>query len=392
MDLQVLQGSLARGLAIVSGGVAIRPTLPVLSHVLLRASKDNGGLLLAATNLELIIACQTTGKIEKEFAFTVPARGLSDYVNLLPQEIVEIEHDGSLWLRTAGHEAKFRGIDAQEFPLIPTIDPGLPMSVDPEVKRVTIQPDVLAKMLAQVGIAVSNEEIRPALTGVYFVFDGEYLTMAAADGFRLSVSKVSGIEAPAPFEAIVPGKALDNLARLLKEEKEPVQIEMSPARNQIIFRLAGDAGANEGKIRDIRLISQLIEGQYPDCNQIVPKSHETRATVATSDLLKAFKSAHVFARQETGVVTMDVAEEGGITISATSAEMGNTEIEVDAEVEGGAITIAFNVVYLLDAIKVMDAGSVIFEASSPARPGVFYQADRKDEFLYVAMPVHVRSG
>ena len=389
MNTSCLQENLSKGLAVVGRAVATNPTLPVLSHVLVKAVNGAAQQIhLAATDLELSIACQIGAKVEQEGAFSLPARLLADLVNALPPERIDLSRvNGSLHLACGRNEADVKGIDAQEFPALSAIEDDHTLEIDPAVLR---------QMIAQVAFAASGDESRPVLTGVQVHLDGQTLTMAAADGFRLSVCTAQlPSQIGEPVSVIVPARALRELLRLSKDETAPVGIHITPARNQILFHLAGQPGA---AVTDVNLISQLIEGNYPDVSKIIPKSHQTRAVLTREAFLKACKTALIFARDEANIVHLVIDPEAGqIKVTASSAEMGETEIDLDASVEEEAAgeihptEIAFNVRFLVDALSAMDEGQVALETTSASHPGVLRPASGEG-FVHVIMPLSVRGS
>lgn len=245
-------------------------------------------------------------------------------------------------------------------------------------------------MIAQVAFAASDNESRPVLTGVQVRLDGQTLTMTAADGFRLSVCTAQlPAEIGEPVSIIVPARALRELLRLSKDETAPVGIHITPARSQILFHLHGQPGV---PVTDVNLISQLIEGKYPDVTKIVPQSHQTRTVLAREAFLKACKTALIFARTEGNVVHLTIDPEAGqIKVTASSIEMGETEIDLDAAVEGEPVEIAFNVRFLVDALSAMDEGQVALETTSASHPDALRPVGGED-FVHVIMPLSVRGS
>ena len=383
MNTSCLQENLSKGLSVVGRAVATNPTLPVLSHVLVKTV--NGAtqqIHLAATDLELSIACQVGAKVEKEGSLALPARLLADLVNALPSERIDLSRvNGSLHLACGRNEADVRGVDAQEFPALSAIEDKHTLEIDPVVLR---------QMIAQVAFAASGDESRPVLTGVQIRLNEQTLTMAAADGFRLSVCTA---RLPAkigePVSIIVPARALREMLRLSKDETSPVGIHITAARSQILFHLHGQPGA---PVTDVNLISQLIEGNYPDVSKIVPQSHKTRAVLAREAFLKACKTALIFARTEGNVVHLAIDPEAGqVKATASSIEMGETEIELDATVEGEPVEIAFNVRFLVDALSAMDEGYIALETTSASHPGMLRPVGGEG-FVHVIMPLSVRGS
>jgi len=376
VKVSCLQENLAKGLSIVGRAVASRSTLPVLSNVML--ATDNGRLKLSATNLELGINCWVGAKVEADGATTVPARLLTDFVNSLPPEQIDLElavRTQTLNVRCARFEANIKGIDAQEFPIIPTAD-------DAE-RAVHLNPEDLRHMIDQVVFAAASDESRPILTGVLARFEGDRLTLAAADGFRLSVrSAPLGQTMEQPIEVIVPARALGELARIAADQEDWVEVIITPARNQILFHL-----------RDVDLVSQLIEGRFPDYRQIIPTGRTTHTVLDSSAFLKAARVSHLFARDGANIVRLEVAPgnelmPGHVTLAATSAELGDNVGQMDAIVDGDAIEIAFNAKYLIDVLSVIDTAQVGLETTTPSSPGVLRPVG-DDDFVHVIMPMHL---
>jgi DNA polymerase-3 subunit beta len=351
-------------------------------------STDQSQLKLAATDLELFIVCRIGARVEGEGAITVPARLVIDLTNSLPPERIDLNlTDETLRLSCARNEAEIKGIDAQEFPLLPA---------SAQDQHILLDPELLRQMISQVVFAAATDESRPILTGVLARFEEDTLTMAAADGFRLSVRHARLPEPISqPISVVIPAKALTELARISSEEEEPIGLHITPARSQVLFHLQGDAGANKGRIFGVDLVSQLIEGNFVNYRQIVPTSHTTRTILNTEEFLKACKTANIFARSEANVVQLEIqpGEEmgtGTVKMTATSTEMGDNVGELDASVEGDPLTIRFNVRFLVDLLSVVDSAQVVLETTSSSRPGVIKPLGSED-FAHVIMPMHLRS-
>jgi len=375
MKVSCLQENLAKGLSIVGRAVSPRSTLPVLGNVLL--ATDAGRLKLSATNLEIGINCWIGAKVEEEGATTVPARTFIDLINALPPEQVDMElivRTQTLNLRAGRSEANVKGIDAQEFPIVPV----------PEGEEgIPIEPDVLRTAIPQVTLAAATDESRPILTGVLARFEGTRLTLAAADGFRLSVRTVLlPREVPDPFSIIIPARALVELGRISGEQGEPVILTVTPTRNQVLFQLT-----------DIVLVSQLIDGNFPDYRQIIPRDTTTHTVVDTATFLKACKAALIFARDAAHITRLHIRPgtelaPGSMLVSATSAETGDDVSELDAAVSGDEIEIAFNVKYMIDVLSVAGTPQVALDTTTSSSPGVIRPVGDVD-FTYVAMPMHL---
>ncbi len=376
MKLSCLQENLNRGLAVVGRAVATRTTLPITNNVLL--ATDQSRLKLVATNLEMAISCWIGAKVEEEGAITVPARLLTEFINALPSDKVDISlspRTKILMLKCARFEARISGVDAKDFPPIPKIDEGISTKVEIEALR---------QGIAQVVFAAASEETRPVLTGVDAEFDGDLLTLAAADGFRLAVYKLP-IATPVSqkTEVIIPARTLAELNRLAADEEEAVEITINPNKSQALFRL-----------KNTELVSQLIQGTFPQYAQLIPQSYNTRAVVGVTEFLRATRTASIFARDGSGIVRLVVTPGGDltpgkITISARSEEVGDDVGEVDAVVDGEEAKIAFNGKYLTDVLSVLRESQVALEATNPSSPGVVRPVG-VDNYVHVIMPMFVQ--
>lgn len=375
MKLSVLQENLAHGLSLVARAVSPRSSLAILSNVLVSA--EDGRLRLSATDRELGITAWIGAKIDEPGATTLPARTLTDLVSTFPQDKIDLEltlQTQTLQLSAGRSHAEIKGIDAQEFPPMP--EPDGEAGIDIPVED-------FKEMIRQVVFAASSDDARPVLTGVLMTVEGTTLTMAAADGFRLSVRSY---ELKEPVEealrAIIPSRALNELARIAGDEQKSVRMILPRGRGQVIFSM-----------KDVELRCQLVEGSFPEYQQIIPAGHKTRTILATDAFLKAVKQSEIFARESSHIARLSVNEgegnnPGTVEISAQSEETGSNESKVDATVEGEPIVIAFNVRYLREVLDIVKAPNVALETSAAAAPGVLRPMG-DDSFLHVIMPMHL---
>ena len=376
MRLSCLQENLNRGLNIVGRAVATRTTLPIPNNVLL--ATDQSRLKLVATNLEMAISCWIGAKVEEEGAITVPARLLTEFISSLPNDKVDISllpRTKTLGLKCARFEARISGVDAKDFPPIPKVDEGITTQVEVEAFR---------QGISQVVFAAATEESRPLLTGIDTEFDGDLLTLAAADGFRLAVYKLSTINPVSQrTEVIIPARTLSELNRLMADQEETVEIRVNPNKSQALFRL-----------KNVELVSQLVQGTFPKYAQLIPQSYNTRAVVDVAEFSRATRTASIFARDGSGIVRLVVApgEEltpGKVIISARSEEIGDDVGEIDAIVEGEEAKIAFNGKYLIDVLGVLRETQVALETTNPSSPGVVRPVG-VDNYIHVVMPMFVQ--
>jgi DNA polymerase-3 subunit beta len=374
MKLSCLQENLSKGLSNVGRAVATTTTLPITKNILI--STDDSRLKLVATNLEMAISCWVGAKVESEGAITLPARILTEFINSLPNEKVDLElNQRTLQLKSGRFDAKINGIDAGDFPPIPQVADGISTKIEAEV---------LHQAITQVAFAAATEESRPVLTGVHLEFDESKLVLAAADGFRLAVYTAATLESVKEKTAvIVPARALNELNRFLADGEEQVEITINKQKSQALF-----------KLKNIELVSQLIQGNFPNYSQLIPQSYESRAVIEVSDFLRATRMASVFARDGSGIVRLIVtpggeATAGKIAVSARAEEIGENVGEIDAMIDGNAAKIAFNARYLSDVLAVLKQKQVALETTTPSSPGVIRPMGI-DNYVHVVMPMFVQ--
>lgn len=376
MRISCLQENLGRGLAIVGKITSSRTTLPITNHVLI--STDQSRLKLTATNLEIAISCWIGAQIEEEGAIAIPAGLLADFVGSLPGEKVDISvasgtHE--MELKCARSEARISGQKADEFPPIPEIGEGLTTRLNAHALRSAI---------AQVVFAAATDDTRPVLTGGYAQFSGDKLTLAAADGFRLAVHSAP-LTTPIDEEVsiIIPARSLRELDRLLKDQEDPVELTINSQRSQVLFRL-----------QNVEIVSQLIQGTFPDYNQLIPQNHTTRIVVNVAEFLRSTRSAAIFARDGSGIVRLLMTQggelsPGKVVITARTEEIGDNLGEIEAMIEGDEAKIAFNSKYLMDVFEVLKDEQVSLEITNPSSPGVFRSTGDSD-WIQVIMPMFVQ--
>ena len=376
MRLSCQQEDLNRGLAAVSRAIPARSTLPITQHVLLEAADDS--IVLSATDAETIaITYRIEATIEEPGSITMPSRLLADFVSTLPHEKIDMrlaERSRQVSLECARNKASVGGMDPDDFPPIPVVAGGDSISIPAARLRAGI---------AQTVFSAATDDSRPVLTGVHFGFAGGRLRLAAADGFRLSVHTME-IDSPIERQAIVPARALNELGRLLGEAGEnPVAITFNQAGTQVQF----DVGP-------AKLIANLIQGTFPNYDQLIPANSATRTEVNVSEFTRETRIASIFARDGSGIVRViatpgEGSAPGRLVITARAEEVGDNEGVIDAVVNGAEAKIAFNGRYLTDVLNVMDADRVAIETSSPSSPGVLRPVGN-DRFVHVVMPMFVQ--
>ncbi len=376
MKITCKQQDLSHGLSVVSHAVSSRSTLPILANILF--ATDHGRLRLSATNLEIGINCWVDAQIEEEGAITIPAKLVTDYVNSLPQGMVDVTvPDDSVVVNIKGGRSNtnIKGMDASEFPLIPSAEGGEP--------PITLDAATLKEMINEVAFAAAVDESRPVFTGVLVQVGNEKITFAAADAFRLAVRV-----APLPGDTetrsdiLIPAKTLTELGRILPAEG-PVQMIVTPNRAQVLFHT-----------EQIDLVSRLIEGTFPNFRQIIPNEYTTRAVIETKEFAADVKRAALFARDSSNITRVRVApgendglEPGSVTIEATAEDLGDNVSTLPAAVDGPEQQIIFNVKYLADVLAVIGSQEVALEVNAATKPGVIRPVGSTD-YTYVIMPMH----
>jgi len=340
---------------------------------------DAGRLKLVATDLTIAVTCWIGATVEEEGAVTVPARLLTDFVSSLPNEKIDLKVAGrakQLHIECARNEATIAGMDAADFPPVPAVSDGLTL---------TLPPDTLRRAITQVQFAAATDDTRPVLTGIHTLAEGDTLTLAAADGFRLAVHHLPlDQEVAEKVEVIIPARALREVERLIGEQNEPVEMAINGARSQIMFRM-----------QTVELVATLIQGTFPNYSQLIPASYTTRAEVDMKQFLQETRIAAIFARDGAGIVRLQMepggnGEKGGkLTISARAEEIGDHRGELDVKLEGEASKIAFNSRYLQDVLSVLESQQVVLETTSPSSPGVIRPVG-DERYVHVVMPMFVQ--
>lgn len=375
MRLSCLQENLSRGLAVVGRAVATRSPLPITQNVLIES--DQSRLKLAATNTEIAITTWIGCQVEEEGSITVPARLLTELVNSFPAERIDIESSVNpvgLALNCARSNANVNGIDADEFPPIPTVDEGVAGKIEVAA---------LNEAISLVAFAAATDDSRPVLTGIKVEIEGDQFTFAAADGFRLAVYNGKLVEPLVEdVSFIIPARALQEISRLIGGQQEPVEFTVTPTKSAALFRFS-----------DTEVVTQLLQGTFPNYSQLIPPSFDNRAVIKQAEFSRATKSASIFARDGSGIVRVMVTgssdeTSGKVSISSKAEEIGGHEGDVDAQVEGEESKIAFNSRYLSDVLEVISEEEVALETTTPSSPGVIRPVGN-DNYVHVVMPMFV---
>jgi DNA polymerase-3 subunit beta len=364
MKVTCAREELTQKLGVVSRGISTRTAVQILGGVLLTASA--GRLELAATDMELSLRAALDADVEDEGAVVVPGRLLVELARLLPESEVSLEQkadEGVVRLASGAFESRLHTYTAEDFPRLPDTK-GL--------ERYVVDQDALLGTIARVGRSASRDESRPVLTGVLVRFEPGKLVMAATDSYRLSV-KETPIEGSLPeLEAIVPARALAELARVAQGAE---QIELSVHENQVVFGIDG-----------IWLTTRRIDGQFPNYKQLVPETFEHEVSLPREELLDVVRRIAVMA-QRNSPLRLRFAE-GELAVSARTQDVGEAEESLPAAFSGDPLEIGFNAEFLRDGIESVDGETIRMRLISPLRPCVL-QAEGSDDFLYLIMPIRL---
>ncbi len=382
MRVICLQENLQRALGTAGRAVASKSTLPILGNFLLEAADDS--LTVSATNLDLAVVCTIPAKVETPGRVTLQARVLSEFVSSLhPGEIEMFQDSGptTMMVRQGATQAHVRGLDPDDFPPIGAqTEDGVQIDVDPES---------FVEAISQVVFAAATDDSRPVLAGVQLEIQGNQASLAAADGFRMSVRKLEfAQEVAEDVSIIVPARAMHEMVRILSDVEEGAVITVRPNRSQLIL-----------SVPDTTLVTRLIDGAFPDLSQIIPSddSVSTHVIVAREILLDATRRAAIFARSNNDVVRLELSSgEGGdddsrLVITANAADTGDNRDDVDAQVEGESLQIAFNGRYLNDFLSILKSPTIKLGLQGPNAAGIFRPVDGKD-FVHVIMPMVIGSS
>ncbi len=363
MKISCTQENLHRGLEIVSRASGRNTALPILSNVLLRA--ESTGLRLTATNLEIGLTCLVRAKVEGAGAYTVQGRLLNELVGLLSSDRIDLSlANGELSVVTKETKTSLKGLSADEFPIIPPIERKNPIS---------LPVSQLKQAITQTIFAAAYDASRPEINGVLLKTDGANLILAATDSYRLAERQLALTSPAGSVSAIVPIRALQELARVLDGAAETADLYLS--ENQLLVAVG-----------DIELVSRLIEGQYPNYEQIVPKDSKTQATVAVTELSRVVKAASLFCKSGINDVTLAFSGPGQLTVSAANSQVGANTTTIDCAVKGPDNSAVFNYRYLLDGLANLDTPSAQIELTDPASPGLIRPASDQP-YLYLVMPI-----
>ncbi|MFA6588401.1 MAG: DNA polymerase III subunit beta [Patescibacteria group bacterium] len=360
------QENLARGLNMVSHIAGRSTTLPILKNVLIKAEAE--GVSLATTNLEIAITTQVRGKVERSGEFTVQARVVLDYLNLLPPGNVTFELvNGELMVSSSDSKTTLKGLPAEDFPVIPKVQDGA---------RLSLPAKTLKTLLSQTVFAVASDEARPEINGVLFHLKDQDLTLAATDSYRLAEAKAKLTTTKEEQKIIVPNRSLLEWLRVAPEAGD---ITLTISDNQISFIA-----------EDVELVSRLIEGQFPDYTQIIPSQFSTQVNFENDGFSKVLRQVGLFCRSGINDFTLTYQTTNELILSAANAQVGASDVKMSASVDGKDGKIVFNWRFLLDGLNVLGTDEVILRLNDEKSPGLLEPKDHDKlptKFRYLVMPI-----
>ena len=372
MKFSALQENLKTGLGYVGHAAGKNVNLPILNNVLIEAR--DGKIKLTTTNLEVGISGVVRGKIEADGVFTVDAKILADYISLLPNQRVDLALDGMrLSVECDNYKTKINGQSAEDFPLIPQVE---------RTALCKIRADEFKRALAQVVFAAATSDTRLELAGVLFLFNDKELVLAATDSFRLTEKKLKNLSLTGDLankRFIVPTKTLQEVIRILsggRDGEAGDEMEIYFSENQVLFVY----GTTE-------LVSRLIEGNYPDYQQIIPAQNKTKATVKVEELVRAVKASSLFSKTGINDVNLDFPKnKTKMMISAASGQSGENMAEVEAKISGDDNSVVLNYRYLLDGLNNLNEPSAVVMMVDGNTPCIV-RPELDDSYLYIIMPI-----
>jgi DNA polymerase-3 subunit beta len=374
MKVVLNRSDLLKGISTVQSAVAAKNTMPILANVLLEARDKK--LEFVATDLDMGIRCSVVAEVVEKGSITINAKKLSDIVRELPEASVDIEIDENQKMILVCQKSQFKvhGLPKDDFPILPEVK---------KEKVFKIKGSLLQEMIHKTIFAVSTDETRYVLNGVFFQVENEKLKMVATDGHRLAYihKKLEG-KGEAKTNVIIPTKTLNELSKVIsdaskgKEEKDEITVEVVTTENQIKFTVEG-----------VEIISRLIEGQFPNYEQVIPKESDKKVEVSCSELSAATKRVAILTSEKSNSIRYQI-KPGKISISSKTPDMGEAKEEIDASYKGEEISIAYNAKYVLDVLKNVGTEQVVIELTQPLSPGILKPKGDSD-YLCVIMPMRV---
>lgn len=368
MKFSCTQENFERGLQLVSRIASKHTNLPILQNILLRA--ENGMITLSATNLEIGVQTQVRGKIDQPGSFTIPATLLQNYISLLPPGRIDCVVEGmEFHLATTDHSSRIKGEEATDFPILPQIEKQNPFT--------WLRSD-FTQALQQVIVAASLDESRPEIAGIFFHNQANTFILAATDSYRLAEAKITLTQpTTANIKTVLPQRSAQELLRLLQTLELIELVECAVSENQLVCWCG-----------DVIFVSRLIQGRFPDYEQIIPQRGSTTIRFQRDAAVKAIKSTALFSKTGVNDIEFSVQPQTqSVAFRAMNVQLGENTTSLKSEVEGEPLTIIFNHRFLIDGLQHMRGEQVEFTAADRNSPGLFRSTDPTQTYRYVIMPI-----
>ncbi|NMB91302.1 DNA polymerase III subunit beta [candidate division WWE3 bacterium] len=368
MKLSCLQENLSKGLQTIMYSVPAKSSLPILSNVLI--ATENGRIKLSSTNLETAITTYVGASVEEEGSTTIPARLLKDFISNLPAGTINMQvKDEILAINSKTTKSKFNGSSAKDFPELPSF---------PKKSQVLeIDATTLNNAVNIVAFAAGTDTSRPVFTGIYFNYSKGKLTITSTDGFRLSEKILNMKGNVDDFSVVIPAKTIVEVAKIFVASQEPISFVLNQDENLALF-----------KSEDTLIATRILDGQYPDYKKIIPSEHVVKAIFNSPEFTEAVRLTDIFAKESNNTIKIRFDPEGKIKITSLSEETGQHESNLNAEIEGELVEIAFNSKYLLDFLNNIKSEKINFASNGNVSPCVFTTEDQKD-FIHIVMPMQI---
>ena len=364
MKIVCTQENLKIGLSTVGRIIPSSNTLPILSNLLIRT--EDGLLKISSTNLEIAITTQIRCKVEEDGGVTVSSKTINELINTLPNKNITLQTEGGeLKIETENYHTSIKTLPADEFPLIPKIEAKQSQLLDAQELKASLE---------QVVFAASTNQTQPEISGVFLSGDDKELRIAATDRYRLAEKKlVLDKKTGDIHDLIIPQKTVLELDRIIGAQKGRVELLTNDTQISLSFN-------------DTQIVSRLIDGQYPDYRQIIPASFTTLVTTEKQPMVSALKAVGVFSHGTSSVKFEFSSEKQSVILSSESSELGKSEVELAAKVEGESKVVILNHHYVLDCLASIDSSEVVMKVIDDSSPSLIVPKDKND-YIYLVMPI-----
>jgi DNA polymerase-3 subunit beta len=368
MEIHCLKEELFKGVQLVQSAISPRSTLPVLSNILV---ESNGGTLrLSSTDLEVGIRCEVKADIKEAGAITIPARTLGEFLRTLEdgRELsLKVGEGQKVEIRAGRDRCAIIGLPKEDYPVLPEFS---------QEKAISIPSGVLKEMIRKTVFSVSTDETRYVLNGLNVIIEKGKITLVATDGRRLAFVQRDSADKKQQANAIIPTKAMQELSKVLSNDSGEEPVHVGFTENQVTFRY-----------KTTLILSRLIEGHFPNFEQVIPKSYDVQLKLNSKKLLAATQRAAVGTLEKGGSIRYNLSK-GKLQISASAQGRVEVEAEMEADYAGEAFSIAFNPQYLIDAYRALETTDILLELTTPLNPGVIRPAG-DEGYKYVVMPMQL---